>query len=44
LEVRIIGALIRLYGLPVSRIVELTTDLFHRDQDAAFLTLGKNCL
>lgn len=39
---RIVGALIRLYGLPVSRIVELTTDRFQRDQGAAFLTLGKN--
>jgi hypothetical protein len=42
LEVRIVGALVRLYGLPISRIVELTADRFHRDQDTAFLTLGKN--
>lgn len=41
-SVRIVGALIRLYGLPVSRTVELTADRFHRDQDAAFRTLGKN--
>jgi hypothetical protein len=42
LEVRIVGALIRLYGLPVSRIVDLTTDRFHRNDDVACLTLGKN--
>jgi hypothetical protein len=42
LEVRVVGALVRLYGLPVSRIVELTTDRFHLDYDAAFLTMGKN--
>lgn len=42
LEVRIVGALIRLYALPVSRIVEITADQFHRDHDAAFLILGKN--
>jgi hypothetical protein len=42
LEVRIVGALVRLYGLPVSRIVELTADRFHHDQDASFLTIGKN--
>lgn len=41
-EVRIVGSLIRLYGLPVSRIVELTTDRFHRDHDNAFLTIGTN--
>ncbi|WP_073846627.1 hypothetical protein [Amycolatopsis sp. CB00013] len=42
MEVRIVGALIRLYGLPVSRIVELTIDRFHRDHESACLTLGKN--
>lgn len=42
LEVRIVGALVRLYGLPVSRIAELTADRFHRDQDTAFLTVSKN--
>jgi hypothetical protein len=42
LEVRIVGALVRLYGLPVSRIVELTAERFHRDQQNAFLTLAKN--
>lgn len=42
LEVRVVGALVRLYGLPVSRIVEFTADRFHRDHDGAFLTMGKN--
>lgn len=41
-EVRIIGSLVRLFGLPISRIVELTTDRFHRDNGDAFLTLGKH--
>jgi hypothetical protein len=34
--------LVRLYGLPVSRIVELTADRFHHHHGAAFLTMGKN--
>ncbi|MFD9278919.1 hypothetical protein ACFWD7_16760 [Streptomyces mirabilis] len=35
LPVRIIGALVRLYAPPLTRIVELTTDQFHRDAEAA---------
>ncbi|MEU2287054.1 hypothetical protein ABZ614_34920 [Streptomyces sp. NPDC013178] len=41
-EARIIGALIRLYALPVSRIVELITDRFHRDETGAYLTLDRH--
>jgi hypothetical protein len=42
LEVRIIGALVRLYALPVTRILELTTDRFHRGEDGAYLTIRRN--
>ncbi|MGW1752562.1 hypothetical protein ACWCRD_44670 [Streptomyces sp. NPDC002092] len=35
LPVRIVGALVRLYALPLTRIVELTTDQFHRNAEAA---------
>ncbi|AEY85302.1 hypothetical protein SHJG_0020 [Streptomyces hygroscopicus subsp. jinggangensis 5008] len=42
LPVRIIGALVRLYALPLTRIVELTTDQFHRDTEAAYLTLDRH--
>ena len=38
---RITGALIRLYALPVSRIHDLTVDQFHRDADRAYLTLDR---
>ena len=38
LEIRVVGALIRLYGLPVVRIVELTTDRFRDEDAAAYLT------
>lgn len=41
-EVRITGALIRLYALPLTRISELTTDRFHRDGDHAYLTFDRN--
>jgi hypothetical protein len=41
-EVRITGSLVRLFGLPISRIVELTADRFHRDNGDAFLTLAKH--
>ncbi|OEJ21826.1 hypothetical protein AR457_41115 [Streptomyces agglomeratus] len=41
-EARIIGALIRLYALPVTRIVELTTDRFHRDEKGAYLTIDRH--
>jgi hypothetical protein len=42
LEARIIGALVRLYALPLSRIVRLTTDQFHVDDDGAYLTFDRN--
>ncbi|MFD9419475.1 hypothetical protein ACFWC9_32885 [Streptomyces goshikiensis] len=40
LEVRITGALVRLYALPVSRIAALTADDFAQDETGAYLTLG----
>jgi hypothetical protein len=42
LEVRIIGALVRLYAIPVARIVELTTDRFGRDDTHAYLVIEQN--
>ncbi|TCM42754.1 hypothetical protein [Kribbella sp. VKM Ac-2568] len=42
LEVRITGALIGLYALPVTRLVEPTTDRFHRDQGSAYLSIDRN--
>ncbi|MER7408098.1 hypothetical protein ABT373_37975 [Streptomyces sp. NPDC000070] len=42
LEVRIVGALIRLYALPVTRIAEFTTERFHRDEDGAYFTFDRN--
>ncbi|MER6738918.1 hypothetical protein [Streptomyces puniciscabiei] len=41
-EARIIGALVRLYAVPVSRIVQLTIDRFRRDQTGAYLTLDRH--
>ncbi|MFE6835109.1 hypothetical protein ACFVFI_09785 [Streptomyces sp. NPDC057705] len=41
-DVRILGALTLLYALPVSRITELTTDRYHRDDTGAYLTLGRH--
>ncbi|WP_246642965.1 MULTISPECIES: XRE family transcriptional regulator [Streptomyces violaceusniger group] len=41
-DARIIGALVRLYAIPVSRIVGLTTDRFHRDENGAYLTLDRH--
>ncbi|WP_446221527.1 XRE family transcriptional regulator [Nocardia sp. IBHARD005] len=42
LDLRVAGALIRLYGLPLVRIVELTTDRFSQDGDDAHLIIDKN--
>jgi hypothetical protein len=42
LEIRIAGALVRLYGLHLNRIVHLTTDRFHQDQHGAYLTFDKH--
>ncbi|GAB3436425.1 hypothetical protein [Actinophytocola sediminis] len=41
-EVRIAGSLVRLYGLPISRIVELTADRLQRDNGDAFLILAQH--
>ncbi|QVI20936.1 hypothetical protein KHQ06_33465 [Nocardia tengchongensis] len=42
LELRIVGALVRLYALPLVRIVELTIDRFSRDDIGAYLTIDQN--
>jgi hypothetical protein len=42
LELRIVGALIRLYGLPLFRIVHLTTDGFHQGERGAHFTFDEN--
>lgn len=42
LEARIAGALIGLYAVPVTRLVELTTDQFDRDGSGAYLTIDRN--
>ncbi|MFJ5851049.1 hypothetical protein [Streptomyces sp. NPDC092903] len=42
LELRIVGALIRLYGLHLIRIVHLTIDGFHQDESGACFTFDKN--
>ena len=44
LELRIIGALIRPYGLPIVRIVHLTTGRFHQDERGAYFTFDKNAV
>ncbi|MBQ0967665.1 XRE family transcriptional regulator [Streptomyces sp. RK23] len=41
-EVRIIGALVRLYALPVTKIIEITTDRFHQDGTGAYLTIDRH--
>ncbi|MGW3327572.1 hypothetical protein [Streptomyces virginiae] len=40
LEVRITGALVRLFALPVSRLADLTADDFVQDETGAYLTVG----
>ncbi|MEU4313448.1 hypothetical protein [Nocardia sp. NPDC024068] len=42
LAARVAGALSRLYALPLVRIVEFTTDRFHRDGTGAFLTIDRH--
>jgi hypothetical protein len=42
LEVRVAGTLVMLYALPVTRIVELTTDRLHREDDGTYLTLDRH--
>jgi len=41
-KARIAGALVRLYAMPLTRIVELTADQIHRDNNHTFLTLRAN--
>ncbi|MFB6580522.1 hypothetical protein ACFCYC_24485 [Streptomyces sp. NPDC056402] len=41
-EVQIMGALVLLYALPLSRIPELTTTQFRRTPEGAFLTLRRH--
>lgn len=42
LDIRITSALIRLYALPLSRIVELTADRYRRESEAAYLTVNRH--
>jgi hypothetical protein len=42
LTARIIGSLIRLYGVQIPRMVELTVDKFHQDESGAYLTINAN--
>ncbi|MBU3061935.1 hypothetical protein KO481_10405 [Nocardia sp. NEAU-G5] len=42
LPFRIIGALVRLYALPVARILELTVDRFSRDDTNAYLIIDQH--
>ncbi|CAL9652150.1 hypothetical protein SUDANB23_06630 (plasmid) [Streptomyces sp. enrichment culture] len=41
-DVRISAAPIRLYALPLTRIVELTTDQLHHDADHTYLTINRH--
>jgi hypothetical protein len=41
LDLRITGALIRLYALPLTRIVELAAEQCHRDEEHAYLTINR---
>ncbi|WP_327116074.1 hypothetical protein OHB12_03490 [Nocardia sp. NBC_01730] len=42
MEVRLAGALIRLYATALNHLVELTVDRFHRDNHHAYLTIDKH--
>jgi hypothetical protein len=42
LDVRITGALVRLYALPLTRIVRLTVDDVHVDGHFTYLTLSRH--
>lgn len=44
LEVRVVGALVRLYAIPVARIVALTTDRFSRDETHSYLMIEQNAV
>ncbi|WP_329537601.1 hypothetical protein OG568_55510 (plasmid) [Streptomyces sp. NBC_01450] len=41
LELRIVGALIRLYALPLTRIVQLTTDRFVQSESGSYLVIAR---
>lgn len=43
-EIRVVGALVRLYAIPVARIVELTADRFYRDDNHAYLVIDQNAV
>lgn len=43
-EIRVVAALVRLYAIPVARIVELTTDRFYRDDSHAYLVIDQNAV
>jgi len=42
LDVRVVGALVRLYAPAIVRIVELTTDRYHTDETGAYLTIDRH--
>ncbi|MDJ0346690.1 XRE family transcriptional regulator [Streptomyces sp. H10-C2] len=42
LDVRVTAALVRLYALPLTRIVELTADQLHRDAEHTYLTIHRH--
>ena len=42
LDVRVVGALVRLYAPAIVRIVELTTDRYHTDESGAYLTIDRH--
>ncbi|MBF6331763.1 hypothetical protein [Nocardia transvalensis] len=42
LEVRVVGALVRLYAVPLTQLVELTIDQFHRTDTSAHLILDRH--
>ncbi|WP_405161545.1 XRE family transcriptional regulator [Nocardia sp. NBC_01499] len=42
IALRVAGTLIRLYAMPVSRIVELTVDQYRREENNAYLTIDRH--
>ncbi len=42
LDMRVIGALTRLYAIPITRILEMTTDRYTREHARGYLTIGAN--
>ncbi|MFI2031841.1 hypothetical protein [Streptomyces buecherae] len=41
-DIRIVGALTRLYALPVSRVLQLKASQYYRDGDNAYLTVSRH--